>query len=249
MRVEVYFSPLGVPASAFAGRVVAVIDVLRASTTIAAALHNGARNVLPFESSEEAVTRVKSFERKEVVLAGERKMKAIAGFDLGNSPLEFTREAVEGRSVLLATTNGTVAITAVQGARDVVIASYVNFTPVVTLLRTATRAGTDIVLLCSGHEKGFALEDTACAGRFVRHLVRGRPAVALNDAAQAAVLIEKRYGDRIDEVFADAEHGRALKEAGFGPDLEVCAQLEAYPVIPVYQERQITKLGQARPGR
>ena len=246
MRVEVYFSPLGVPSSAFAGKVVAVIDVLRASSTIAAALHNGARNVLPFESSEEAITRVKSFERKEVVLAGERKMKAIAGFDLGNSPLEFTSEAVEGRSVLLTTTNGTVAITSVQGARDVVIASYVNFTPVVTLLRTAARAGTDVTVLCAGREKGFALEDAACAGRFVKHLVRGLPKLELNDAAQAAVLIEKRYGDRIDEVFANAEHGRALKEAGFGQDLEVCAQLEAYPVIPVYQERQITKIG---PGR
>lgn len=246
MRVEVYFSPLGVPSSAFAGKVVAVIDVLRASTTIAAALHNGARNVLPFDSSEEAITRVKSFERKEVVLAGERKMKAIAGFDLGNSPLEFTPEAVEGRSVLLTTTNGTVAITSVQGARDVVIASYVNFTPVVTLLRTATRAGTDVVVLCAGREKGFALEDAACAGRFVRHLVRGRSNLGLNDGAQAAMLIEKRYGDRIDEVVADAEHGRALKEAGFGQDLEVCAQLEAYPVIPVYLERQITKIG---PGR
>jgi 2-phosphosulfolactate phosphatase len=246
MRVEVYFSPLGVPSSAFAGKVVAVIDVLRASTTIAAALHNGARNVLPFESAEEAITRVKSFERKEVVLAGERKMKAIAGFDLGNSPLEFTPDAVEGRSVLLTTTNGTVAITSVQGARDVVIASYVNFTPVVTLLRTAARAGTDVVVLCAGREKGFALEDAACAGRFVRHLVRGLPKLELNDAAQAAVLIEKRYGDRIDEVFAHAEHGRALKEAGFGQDLEVCAQLEAYPVIPVYLERQITNIG---PGR
>lgn len=246
MRVEVYFSPLGVPSSAFAGKVVAVIDVLRASSTIAAALHNGARNVLPFESSEEAITRVKSFERKEVVLAGERKMKAIAGFDLGNSPLEFTSEAVEGRSVLLTTTNGTVAITSVQGARDVVIASYVNFTPVVTLLRTAARAGTDVTVLCAGREKGFALEDAACAGRFVKHLVRGLPKLELNDAAQAAVLIEKRYGDRIDEVFAAAEHGRALKEAGFGQDLEVCAQLEAYPVIPVYLERQITKIG---PGR
>ncbi|HUF30036.1 MAG TPA: 2-phosphosulfolactate phosphatase [Gemmatimonadaceae bacterium] len=246
MRVEVYFSPLGVPSSAFAGKVVAVIDVLRASTTIAAALHNGARHVLPFESSEEAITRVKSFDRKEVVLAGERKMRAIAGFDLGNSPLEFTPEAVEGRTVLLTTSNGTAAITSVQGAREVIIASYVNFTPVVTLMRTATRGGTDVVLLCAGREKGFTLEDAACAGRFVRQLMRGRPTMGLNDAAQAAVLIEKRYGDQIAEVLADAEHGRALREAGFGPDLEVCAQLEAFPVIPIYQDRQITRLD---PGR
>jgi 2-phosphosulfolactate phosphatase len=246
MRIEVFFSPTQVPASAVAGKVVAMIDVLRASSSIAAALDRGARAVLPFDSADEVITRAKSFDRKEIVLAGERKMLPIAGFDLGNSPLEFTAEAVEGKAVLLTTTNGTAALTTVQGARDIFIASYVNFTAVSTLLRTAVRAGTDVVLLCAGREKAFALEDAACAGRFVRHLIRNQTGVELNDAGQAAMLIEKRYGDRIDRVFADAEHGRALREAGFAQDLEACSSLDAYPVIPVYQERQITKIGPDR---
>lgn len=246
MRIEVFFSPTQVPASTVQGKVVAMIDVLRASSSIAAALANGARAVLPFDSAEEVITRAKAFDRKEIVLAGERKMMPIAGFDLGNSPLEFTSETVEGRTVLLTTTNGTAAVTSVQGARDIFIAGYVNFTAVSALLRTAVRSGTDVVLLCAGREKAFALEDAACAGRYVRHLLRGRTTQELNDAAQAAMLIERRYGDHIDRVFADAEHGRALKGAGFSTDLEACGRLDAYPVIPVYQERQITKIGPDR---
>ena len=109
-----------------------MIDVLRASTTIAAALANGARAVVPVESSDAAVTRAKAFERTDVLLAGERKTKPIPGFDLGNSPREFTRDAVEGKTVLMTTTNGTPAIMNTPGARDVVIASYVNYTAVLS---------------------------------------------------------------------------------------------------------------------
>lgn len=246
MRIDVYFSPMQVPTSAVAGKVVAMIDVLRASSSIAAALANGARNVLPFDSADEVITRAKAFDRSEIVLAGEQKMLPIAGFDLGNSPREFTRGVVEGRSVLLTTTNGTAAVMSVQNARDIVVASYVNFTAVVTLLKTAVRADTEVVLLCAGREKAFALEDAACAGRYVRYLLNDETTVEMNDAARAAMLIEQRYEDRIDRVFADAEHGRALREAGFAEDLEACARLDAHPVIPVYQERQITKIGPDR---
>jgi 2-phosphosulfolactate phosphatase len=246
MRLEVYFSPIQVPQSAVTGKVVAMIDVLRASSSIAAALANGARTVLPFDSAEEAITRAKSFDRKEIVLAGERRMLPIAGFDLGNSPLEYTSEVVEGRTILLTTTNGTAAVSSVQGARDIFVASYVNFTAVMSVLRTAVHGGAEVVLLCAGRERAFALEDAACAGRFVRHLTGGESSVDLNDSALAAMLIEKRYGDRIDTVFADAEHGQALREAGFAADLVACAQLDAYPVIPVYQDRQITKIGPDR---
>lgn len=246
MRIDVFFFPMPFPSSAVAGKVVAVIDVLRASTSIAAALANGARNVLPFDSADEVITRAKAFDRSEIVLAGEQKMLPIGGFDLGNSPSEYTREAVEGRSVLLTTTNGTSAVLSVQGARDIVVASYVNFIAVLTLLRTAVRAGTDVVLLCAGRERSFALEDAACAGRYVRHLFNGDPDVEMNDAARAAMLIEQRYDDRIDRVFEDAEHGRALRDAGFADDLLACARIDAHPVIPVYQERQITKIGPDR---
>ena len=246
MRVDVFFGPQQMTAADTQGRVVAVIDVLRASTSIAAALHHGAKAVIPFESSEQAVQRARDFERGTVRLAGERKMLAVPGFDFGNSPLEFTPEAVEGKIVLMATTNGTGALLAVQGARDVVVASYVNFSAVLAMLRAAARGGTDIAIVCAGRERQFALEDAACAGRYARAITKRLSVVETNDAAQACMLIDAKYRDAIGRVFADAVHGRALAEAGFAADLEVSAKLDAHPVVPIYADRQITKLGPDR---
>ena len=246
MRVEVFFGTTGLTANESAGRIVVVIDVLRASTTIATALANGARTVIPLDSSDEVVTRAKAFDRSEVKLAGERQMRPISGFDLGNSPREFTRETIEGKTVLLSTTNGTAAIAAVQSPRDVVIGSYVNFSAVLTMLRAALRGGTDIAIVCAGSEKQFSLEDAACAGRYVHHVTRRLPDVVLNDAALAGMLIDRRYSDNLLRLFSASAHGRALSEAGYGDDLADCAAIDSYPVIPIYQDRQITKLGPER---
>jgi 2-phosphosulfolactate phosphatase len=246
MRVDVFFSPQEVAASDVSNRVVAIVDVLRASTSVAVALANGARAVIPLGSSEEVVSRGKSLARSEVKLAGERKMQAIPGFDFGNSPLEFTREAVEGKTILMSTTNGTGAVLSVQGARDVVIASYVNFSAVLSMLRAALRGGTDVAIVCAGQERHFALEDSACAGLFVQHITEKQPKAEINDAAQAAMLIDKKFGSNLKRLFRSSTHGVALADAGFGNDLETCAELDSYSVLPVYQDRQITKLGPER---
>ncbi|HXT49301.1 MAG TPA: 2-phosphosulfolactate phosphatase [Gemmatimonadaceae bacterium] len=246
MRIDVVFGPPTVTPALITGRVVAVIDVLRASTSIAIALGNGARNVVPLESADEAITRAKQFDRGEVRLAGERKMLIVPGFDLGNSPREFTREAVEGKTVLLTTTNGTAAMVGLQAARDVVVASYVNLEAVSVLMRTAARAGTDLTLVCAGRDKLFSLEDAACAGRYVRNISKLLEKVDLGDGAFASTVIDRKYGDRLDELFADSEAGQALADAGFAADLETCAAVDSCPVIPILQDRQITLLGPDR---
>jgi 2-phosphosulfolactate phosphatase len=246
VRIDVQFGVQQLAQSDVQGRVVAVIDVLRASTTIAVALANGARTIIPLESSEDVATRAKQFERGSMLLAGERRMLRMDGFDLGNSPREHTREQVEGKTVLLTTTNGTHALLAVQGARDVVVASYVNLTAVSAMLRAALRGGADITIVCAGQDRQFALEDAACAGRYVSQIVKRLHAVELNDAALAASLIDRRYGDNLMRLFETAAHGRALAAAGFEEDLTACAAVDSYPVIPIYQDRQITKLGPER---
>lgn len=246
MRLDVFFGWTGLTAADTAGRVVAVIDVLRASTTIATALDHGARAVVPLESSEDVVARAKALERADVILAGERKMLPIPGFDLGNSPREYTPERVEGKIVLLTTTNGTNAVGAAPGARDVVVASYVNFSAVLAMLRAALRGGADLAIVCAGRERQFSLEDAACAGRYAHHISKRTQNLELNDAAVAAMLIEKRYGENIVRMFDASEHGRALREAGFAEDLAACAAVDAHPVLPIYQDRQITKLGPDR---
>jgi 2-phosphosulfolactate phosphatase len=246
VRVDVVFGGAAFAPYDVSGRLVAVIDVLRASSTIATALANGARAVVPLENSDDVVRTAKAFERSEVRLAGERKMLPIPGFDLGNSPRDFTREAVEGKTVIMATTNGTPAIATAQGARDVVIASYVNFTVVLAMMRAALRGGADVTLVCAGRDRQFSLEDAGCAGRYVYHVSKRLTGVELNDAAQACVLIDRKYGDRVLGLFDASEHGRALRDAGFGDDLTACAAVDSYPVVPLYQDRQITKLGPDR---
>jgi 2-phosphosulfolactate phosphatase len=245
VRLDVFFTPNQVKPSDTAGRLVAIVDVLRASTTVATALGNGAKTVIPLEGADDVITRSKEFSRSGVKLAGEQKMFPIAGFDLGNSPQDFTAEAVEGKTILITTTNGTRALLGVQGARDIVIASYVNFTAVLALMKVAASSNTDIAIICAGEEGSFTLEDAACAGRYVRAIPK-RASVAANDAASASVLIEKKYGDNIAKVFKESTHGQALQSAGFGDDLAAAAEVDAYPVVPIWQDRQITKLGPER---
>ena len=245
MRLDVFFSPIQVKPPDTAGRLVVIIDVLRASTTVATALGNGAKTVMPLPGADDVIVRSKEFHRSAVVLAGEQWMYPIQGFDLGNSPQSFTQEVVEGKTILLTTTNGTRALLGVQAARDIVIASYVNFTAVLAMMKVAASSDTDIAIICAGEEGGFTLEDAACAGRYVRAIPK-RAGVQFNDAASASVLIEKKYGDNIAKVFKESAHGKALQEAGFGDDLAAAAEVDAYSVVPIYQDRQITKLGPDR---
>jgi 2-phosphosulfolactate phosphatase len=245
VRLDVFFTPNQVKPAETTGRLVLIVDVLRASTTVATALGNGARTVIPVEGADEVISRSKEFARSQILLAGEQKMHSIAGFDIGNSPQAFTPPVVEGKTILITTTNGTRTLLGVQNARDIVIASYVNFSAVLALMKVAASSNTDIAIICAGEEGSFTLEDSACAGRFVRSIPK-RADIQTNDAAAASVLIEKKYGDNIAKVFKESAHGQALASAGFGDDLTAAAQVDAYPVVPIYQDRQITKLGPER---
>jgi 2-phosphosulfolactate phosphatase len=100
--------------------------------------------------------------------------------------------------------------------------------------------------VCAGRDRQFSLEDAGCAGRYVYNVSKRMTGIELNDAAQACVLIDRKYGDRVLGLFDASEHGRALRDAGFGDDLTACAAVDSYPIIPIYQERQITKLGPDR---
>ena len=202
--------------------------------------------MVPFADADELMTRARQFQRGDVRLAGERKMLAIDGFDLGNSPAQFTPAVVSGMTVLMTTTNGTGALVAAQGAADIIVAAYVNQSAVTAMLRAALRGGTDVVIACAGQDGHYALEDAACAGRFVRMVTRRLSGVVMNDAAHSCALLARNYGDEIGTVFRDAAHGRALSAAGFDEDLAMCAALDAYPIVPVFNDRQITRLGTER---
>jgi 2-phosphosulfolactate phosphatase len=114
------------------------------------------------------------------------------------------------------------------------------------MLRAALRGGTDVAIVCAGHERHYALEDSACAGLIAQHITMKHTKAETNDAAQAAMLINRKYGANLKRLFRASTHGAALVDAGFAADLVACADVDAFPVLPVYQDRQITKLGPDR---
>lgn len=242
MKIDVYFSPLAIAPNDVAGRAVIALDVLRATTTIAVALHHGARAVLPAASTEEALRLAQNLERDDVVLAGERRSQRIPGFALGNSPREYTEQAVRGKTVVLTTTNGTPALIAVQGAREVVVGAAVNFGVVVEKARALLELAGDLAILCAGRDRQFALEDAFAAGRLIKVLLPegGLRRVEVNDAAMASLEIARHYGEKWLRAFRASAHGRALAELGFGDDLRLCAEENTHPVLPVYADRRIT---------
>ena len=245
MRIDVHFNGSSTTGGQHElhDRVAVVIDVLRASTSIAAALNNGARAVIPLEGVDEAMTRARSLERGDVLLAGERKMVPIPGFDLGNSPREFTSAVVTGKTIVMTTTNGTSALTGSHGAHEVVVGAFANYSAVLAWLRAAARAGKSITLVCAGTNGRFALEDAICAGRYVRGIARRGIEAELGDAATIAAMIDRRMGADLPAVLRNSEHGRALMDAGHSEDVDYCATIDTHPVVPVYRDRQVVRLG------
>jgi 2-phosphosulfolactate phosphatase len=122
----------------------------------------------------------------------------------------------------------------------------VNFSATLAMLRAAARGGTDVSIVCAGRDKQFSLEDSACAGRYARYIAQRLTGVTMNDAALACTMIDRRYGDNLTRLFKEASHGKALEESGYADDLVLCGSVDAYPVLPVYSDRQITKLGPER---
>jgi 2-phosphosulfolactate phosphatase len=170
-------------------------------------------------------------------------MAPIPGFQLGNSPKEFTAEVVAGKIIVMTTTNGTAALASTVGASEVLVGAFANYSAVLAWLRAAARAGKSITIVCAGTNGRFALEDAICAGRFVRGIARRGITPDLGDAANVAAIIDRRMGGDLPAVLRHSEHGRALIEAGLGDDVAYCAGIDTHPVVPVYRDRQVVRLG------
>ena len=241
MKLEVLFSPAGFVPHEAAGRAVFVIDVLRATTTICAALHNGARAVVPVSTAEEATRLAQTLGPEDVVLAGERGSERIPGFALGNSPLEMAESAVRGKTLVMTTTNGTAALLAAQGARETYVASAANLAVAGAKAHELWTERKDLIILCAGRESRFALEDAYAAGRLAYEaLGRRRTRKGLNDAALVAVDLVRRYGMSWERPFTLCLAGRHLTRLGMANDVADAGRENAYPVLPLFHERRIT---------
>jgi len=240
MKLDVVFTANGLTSAEVQGRTVFVIDILRAGTTVCAALHNGARAVVPVASTEEALRLAQTLGVEETVLAGERNAIRIPGFALGNSPREMTPELVRGKTVVITTTNGTGALLAVANSPQVYLAAAANFTMAGLRANEAWTRAEEILIICAGREQRFSLDDAYCAGRLVEAaLGGGRGRAALNDAALATLDLVRRYGRRWERPLLASRAGRELTELGMKEDVIDAARVDSYPVLAQFQNRRV----------
>jgi 2-phosphosulfolactate phosphatase len=244
MRLDVFMTPAEAIPAEVAGRTVVVIDVLRASSSIVEAMASGARTIFPVASIEEAIRLANTLGRDGVLLCGERRSLTIEGFDLGNSPGDFTPERVGGKTLVMTTTNGTASMAAAAGAGRVVVGALLNLDAVVEDL---VRTGAEPVFLCSGREGRFGLDDAVTAGRMIVALMEARPDVewTMNDGARAALALGRAFDGDAASLFAETAAGRQVADAGLEADLAFCAQTNLRDVLPVLQDRSITLNGSA----
>lgn len=241
MKLDVVFAPQGLCPADVAGRTVFVIDVLRATTTICAALANGARAVVPAATSEDAVRMAQSVGTRDALLCGERNCVRIEGFALGNSPREMTPDVVQGKLIVHTTSNGTGALLATQGARAVFAAAAVNLSLAGARAEQALAEEQDLLILCAGRAGAFGLDDAYVAGRLALAALGGhRVRRGLNDAALASLDLVRRYGDTFLKPFSYSEAGRHLARLGMADDVRLAARLDAFPVLPLFRERRLT---------
>jgi 2-phosphosulfolactate phosphatase len=230
VRLDVALTPAAVTPAALAGATALVVDVLRASTSLVTALAHGVREVVPVGDVEAA--RRLAADRPGALLAGERGGDPPPGFDLGNSPLEFTRERVGGRALVFTTSNGTRALLAARSAAAVGIAGFVNLT---AAAGWAAGRGQDVVVVCAGELGARSLEDEVCAGLLIARLLDARVSASASPEAGQVVAAARPYANDLGRLARDAPHARHLSERGRAADVAACLCLDAFALVPVYR--------------
>ena len=230
MRADLYFTPIQTDELSLRDKTVVVVDVLRASTTIVTALRNGAKEVIPVTSVERAVKISGHLFGDVILLGGERDGKMIQGFNLGNSPAEYSEEKVKGKSIIFSSTNGSQAIERARYAHALFVCGFINISAVAEMLRSLSN---DFIIVCSGSDGKFSIEDSVCAGMLLHKLADGHPVdLTLSDAAHAVVLLYKAHSRNILKMIKGSEHGRYLSHIGFADDLRLCADVDSIPILP-----------------
>ncbi|MFO0929574.1 MAG: 2-phosphosulfolactate phosphatase [Gemmataceae bacterium] len=226
--VSVHLAPLLVAPDRLAGGVAVVIDVLRATTTMVYALAAGCPTILPCGTIDEARAAADVLPAGKALLAGERDGVPLDGFDLGNSPREFTPARCKGQTLVLTTSNGTRALLHAAPAERVLVAAFANFSAVCEQLKGERRP---MHIICAGDRGGVALEDVLLAGALVDYLA-GCVDVELDDGARLAWDGFEHHGRHLGEVLALTTGGVRLRSLGYDEDIRTAARIDVYHLVP-----------------
>ncbi len=223
-KIDVVLSPALLDFYTIEGKIVVVVDIFRASSSIVYGLENGALEIIPVSTIEDCL----SYSRSEYLLAAEREGKVMEGFDFGNSPFSYIREKVEGKRIVLTTTNGTHAIELAKTAKMVLIGAFFNLK---TICETLLALKMDVILLCSGWKNKFNIEDTLFAGAVVKGVspyftIAGDSAIASQD-------LYELYQDKMSILLTKSSHSQRLINLGIEKDALFCLERNICQTVPV----------------
>jgi len=215
------------------GKTAVVIDVLRATSTIVTALQNGAKGVIPVEDMDAAGKMAQNLDSPNYLMCGEKNGVIIEGYDLGNSPHEYTPEAVGGKTLIFNTTNGTKAIKRSSMADRILIGSFLNLE---TLIRALKKEKNEIVLVCAGWRGRLSLEDLLCAGNIIYELTGGKLSNYALDGAKVAFGLFEKFGNDVEGILRISNHAQRLQNLVETDDIGFCCQINSMKILPVLNE-------------
>lgn len=230
----------------FSNSIVVMIDVLRASSTICSALNNGAKEVIPCESTDKAVHIFNSLSKESRFLGGERDGLKPTGFDAGNSPLDYTEEHIKNRTVILSTSNGTNNFLKAKQAKKKIVGGFVNISYVIDylldLIKSENNDDVEVCFLCAGTNGRSTYEDTLCAGAYLSKLYSSFPKTNLTDTAHSAMNLYELFKNNLNDFLKSRNHSLFLKNLGFEQDIDICLTFDKFPVIPIILGNSIKRL-------
>lgn len=229
MKVEICFSPALYPYySESNDKIVVVVDIFRATTTMCAALKNGAKNIIPVASIDEA----REYKTKGYLVGAERNVKRCDFADFGNSPFDYTEDKVKGKEIVFTTTNGTQAIEMASDSDILIIGAFSNISVVADFCVNKQK---DVLILCAGWNNRFNIEDTLFAGALAQKLL-DKSYTSASDAVQLALSMWKEAQPDIRTYINRTEHIKRLEANNLQDSAEYCLTDNTVNLVPIYDK-------------
>lgn len=228
MKIDIIVSADDIKKEKILNKSVIVIDVLRATSVIITAINNGCNKVIPVLTIEEAL-EIYDKDREKYIMGGERKALKIEGFHCSNSPLEYSRQVVENKTLIITTSNGTRAIKRSTLAKNILIGAFINAEDVAN---RSINLNNDVTIVNAGTYGQFSIDDFICSGYIISCIMRKIKAV-LTDISKTALYIYEQNTDIITFI-KKASHYKRIERLKLYNDLEYCCKKDIIKIVPEY---------------
>lgn len=235
MKIDIIISGDDIKESKLKNKVAVVIDMFRATSVITTAFNNKCKELIPFLTVEETIKKAEEIGRDKCILGGEREAVKIDGFDLSNSPLEYSKEVVNNKTILMTTTNGTKTLTRCKIADKILIGAMINGKAVADMLLKLNK---DIAIVNAGTKGNFSMDDFICSGYIIDEILKKKKSLELTDIAKTALLIYKSHEDILSYV-KEASHYSVMKSLKLDKDIEYCMKKSIIDIVPEYDRYKI----------